>query len=185
MWLEFITAPVNIQLSNAASISHQTRNRLLPLGYSPLANSLPMCIKHRSNCDFASAILTTADCLCPTVRTLGTTKFFELFDVLVTLLQPRETLHQSSDLAALLQQFAFHSLVVFHVFFFFRSHRTLTQSTCMWLIHTRCSTTLHLECQYLSSNLLELWYYIRLLILYRGSIIDYAYTYHTSHETLF
>ena len=85
--LEFI-APVKIRLSNAASISHQTRNRLLPLGYSPLANSLPMCMKHRSNCDFASAILTTADCLCPTVRTFGTTKFFELFDVLVTLLQP-------------------------------------------------------------------------------------------------
>jgi len=36
-------------------------------------------------------------------RTLGTIKFFELLDALVALLQPRETLYQSSDLAALLQ----------------------------------------------------------------------------------
>jgi len=49
-------------------------------------------------------------------RTLGTTKFFELLDAFVASLQPRETLHQSSDLAALLQQFAFHSLMIFHVF---------------------------------------------------------------------
>ena len=56
-------------------------------------------------------------------RTFGTTQFFELLDALIRSLQPRETLHQSSDLATLLQQFAFHSLVVFYVFFtVFRSH---------------------------------------------------------------
>ncbi|KYN09448.1 hypothetical protein ALC57_18437, partial [Trachymyrmex cornetzi] len=47
-------------------------------------------------------------------RTLGTTKFFE---PLVASLQPCETLNQSSDLTALLQQFAFHSFVEFHVSF--------------------------------------------------------------------
>ena len=54
------------------------------------------------------------DCLCP--RTLDATKLFEPLDALVASLQPRETFHQSSDLAALLQQFAFHSLVIFHFF---------------------------------------------------------------------
>ncbi|KYN37403.1 hypothetical protein ALC56_08234, partial [Trachymyrmex septentrionalis] len=65
---------------------------------------LPTCTKRRSNCVF-----------------LGTTKLFEPLDALVASLQPRETFRQSSDLTALLQQFAFHSLVIFHVFFF-RSH---------------------------------------------------------------
>ena len=70
------------------------------------------------------------------VRTLGTTKFFELLDALVASLQPRETLHQSSDLAALLQQFAFHSLMIFVFSQLFRSRRTLSRSTCTWLVHT-------------------------------------------------
>ncbi|KYQ60723.1 hypothetical protein ALC60_00218, partial [Trachymyrmex zeteki] len=58
-------------------------------------------------------------------RTLGTTKFFEPLYALVASLQPRETFLQISDLAALLQQFAFHSLVVFHVFFSVLDHVTL------------------------------------------------------------
>ncbi|KYN18139.1 hypothetical protein ALC57_09555, partial [Trachymyrmex cornetzi] len=58
-------------------------------------------------------------------RTLGTIKFFEPLDALVASLQPREALHQSSDLAALLQQFAFYSLVVFHVFFQSLNHNTV------------------------------------------------------------
>jgi len=99
MWLEFITAPVNI-LSNAASISHQTRDRSLLLAYSP-----PMCMKHRSNCDFAPASRDPRhrglSVFNGEARTLDTTKFFELFDALVASLQSRKTLHQSSDLAAL------------------------------------------------------------------------------------
>ena len=63
------------------------------------------------------------------VRTLGTTKFFELLDALVASLQPRKTLHQSSDLAALLQQFAFHSLMIFHVFSQFLDHVALFHGT--------------------------------------------------------
>ena len=55
-------------------------------------------------------------------RTLGMTKFFEL---LVASLQPRETLHQSSDLVALLQQFAFHSLMIFYIFSQFLDHVAL------------------------------------------------------------
>ena len=59
-------------------------------------------------------------------RLLGTIKFFELLDAS---LQLREIFDQNSDLAALFQQFAFHLLVVFHVFFlFFRSH-ALTRTT--------------------------------------------------------
>jgi len=99
MWLEFITAPVNI-LSNAALISHQTRDRSLLLAYSP-----PMCMKHRSNCDFAPASRDPRhrglSVFNGEARTLDTTKFFELFDALVASLQSRKTLHQSSDLAAL------------------------------------------------------------------------------------
>ncbi|KYN21659.1 hypothetical protein ALC57_05967 [Trachymyrmex cornetzi] len=49
-------------------------------------------------------------------QTLGATKFFEPLDALFASLQPRETLNQSSDLIALLQQFAFHSFVEFHIF---------------------------------------------------------------------
>jgi len=62
-------------------------------------------------------------------RTLGTTKFFELLDAFVASLQPRETLHQSSDLAALLQQFAFHSIMIFHVFSQFLDHVALFHGT--------------------------------------------------------
>ena len=111
--------------------------------------------------------------------TLGTTKFFEPLNALVASLQPPETLHQSNDLTALLQQFAFYSLV-FH-FFFFLDH-TLRRNTCTWFVYTRCSTVLHLECH----NILSPWYYVHLpKILYRSSIIDYAYTYHIGHKTLF
>jgi len=74
-------------------------------------------------CDFAPAILVTADCLSLTTRRGRTAKFFELLDALIASLQPRETLHQSSDLAALLQQFTFYLARDFPCFFtIFRSH---------------------------------------------------------------
>jgi len=67
-------------------------------------------------------------------RTLSTTKFFESLNALVTSLQPRETFHQSNDLAALLQQFTFRSLMIFHVFFIvFRLRRTLLRSICSFI----------------------------------------------------
>ena len=112
--------------------------------------------------------------------TLGTTKFFKPLDALVASLQSCETLHQSNDLTALLQQFVFYSFVIF--LFFFLDH-TLRRSTCTWLVHTCCSIALYLECH----NIWSPWYYVRLskCILYKGSIIDYAYTYHIDHETLF
>ncbi|KYN24373.1 hypothetical protein ALC57_04024, partial [Trachymyrmex cornetzi] len=51
----FITTPVTIRLSNAASISLQTRDCSLLLAYSPLAYPPPTCTKRRSNCVFAPA----------------------------------------------------------------------------------------------------------------------------------
>ena len=79
------------------SISRQTRDRLFQFAYSS-----PMRTKCRSNCNFAPA---SRAILGPKLsvsngeaRTLGTTKFFELLDAFVASLQPRETLHQSSDL---------------------------------------------------------------------------------------
>ena len=61
-----IIAPVNIWLSNATSISRQTRDLSLRFAYPP-----PTCMKRHSNYIFASAsraILFTTDCLCPTAR---------------------------------------------------------------------------------------------------------------------
>ena len=66
---------------------------------------------------------------------LGTTKFFELLDALVVSCTYAKH-HQSSDLAALLQQFAFYSLVVFQVFFSF--FRRLPRN-----LHVTRSHTLH------------------------------------------
>jgi len=142
MWLEFIIAPVNIRFSNAASISRQTRDRSLLLTICVLATNvhetslqLRLCI--RKSCDPRHRGLSVSN---DEVRALGTTKFFELLDALVASLQPCETFHQSSDLAALLQQFAFHLLMIFHVSSqFFRSRRTLPRSTCTWLIHVATS----------------------------------------------
>jgi len=61
MWLEFITAPVNIRLSNV-DLSPDKRSLVVTriLAYSP------MCTKRRSNCDFVPAnhaILATTDCV--------------------------------------------------------------------------------------------------------------------------
>ena len=69
MWLEFITAPINI-LSNAASISRQTRDRSLPLAYSPLAYSPLMCtnVTLIATLHANRTILAIVDCLCPTAR---------------------------------------------------------------------------------------------------------------------
>jgi len=134
MWLEFITAPVNIRFSNAALISHQTRDRSLLLTYSsPMCTKRRLCTRESRDPRHRGLSVSNGE-----VRTLGTTKFFELPDALIASLQLRETLHQSSDLAALLQEFAFHSLMIFHVFsLFFRSRRTLPRSTCTWFVHTR------------------------------------------------
>ena len=65
--------------------------------------------------------------------------------------------HQSSDLAALLQQFAFHLLMIFHIFSqFFRSRRTLPRTTCTWFVHTRCNIVTYLE----YDNLLTSFHYV-------------------------
>ena len=98
-------------LSNAASISHQT---IVTTRVS--ANVHKMSLQ----CNFAPAQSSPTRIVCVQWRDniLSTTKFFEPLDALVASLQPRETLHQSSDLAALFQQFAFHSLMIFHVFSF-------------------------------------------------------------------
>jgi len=62
MWLEFITAFVNIRFSRRRSLARQE----IVHCYSRTRHE--MC---RSNCDFAPvscAILATTDCLCPTAR---------------------------------------------------------------------------------------------------------------------
>jgi len=73
------------------------------------------------------------------------TKFVEPLETLIASLQPREILHQNSDLTTLLQQFAFHSFVIFHVFFFtvFRSHSSMHMTRLHMLQH---HLALHLEC---------------------------------------
>jgi len=109
MWLEFITAPVNIRLSNATSISHQTRDRCYSHTRHQCAwNVAPIATASRS-------ILATTDCLCPTARR-GRLARQSSSSCSMHSLQPRETPHQSSNLAALLQQFTFHWLIIFHVF---------------------------------------------------------------------
>jgi len=149
MWLEFITASVNIQLSRCRSLARREIFRCL--AYSP-----PMCTKRRFNCtrDFAPAshaILATTDCLCPTARCERLAKFFELLNALVTSLQLRETFHQSSDLAALLQ-FAFRSLMIFHVFSQSLNHVALFHG----LVHIRCNIVTYLECH----NVLTPFHYV-------------------------
>jgi len=115
MWLEFITAPINIRLSNMASISRQTRDLSLPLAYSP------MCTKRRSNCNFAPmnrAILVTANYLGPTTRRWRLAQQSSSSHSMHSSHRCSHAKHQSNDLTALLQQFAFYSFVVF----LFRSH---------------------------------------------------------------
>ena len=71
-------------------------------------------------------------------RTLGMTKFFELLVVLIALLHPYESLHQRVGCTApavRIPRSCFPRLFLL----FFRSRRTLPQSTCIWLVHTRCS----------------------------------------------
>ena len=67
----------------------------------------------------AIRVLATTDCLFNgEAQTFCTTKFFEPLDAaccIVAAMLP--TLHQS-NLAALLQQLAFHSLMIFHLFFY-------------------------------------------------------------------
>jgi len=90
------------------------RDHSLPFTYSP-----PMCTKRRFNCDFAFAshvILFTVDCLCPTARRERLARHNSLSCSMHSLQLPREMFYQSSDLAALLQQFVFHSLMIFHIF---------------------------------------------------------------------
>jgi len=101
------------RLSNAASIFRQTRDRSLSLTYSPMCTKRPIATlqlmsrdpRHRglsvSNGEVQTLVLQAAQC----TRRIHAS------------LQPREILHQSSDLAALLQQFVFiSSLMIFYVF---------------------------------------------------------------------
>jgi len=140
MWLEFITAFVNIRFSRRRSLASQEivhcysrirheMCRSIAILHPWVARSSPpqiVCVQRRGADAWHEKVLRVAQC---TYR--------------IHLLQPCETLHQSSDLAALLQQFAFHSL--FHVFSVFRSRRTLSRSTCTWLIHIRCNIVTYLE----------------------------------------
>jgi len=151
MWLEFITALVNIRFSNAASISRQTRDccylrtrhsRTRHQCSRKTSLQLRLCTRESRNPRHRGLSVSNGE-----MRTLGTIKFFELLDALASL-QPRETLHQSSDLAALLQQFA-PTVPLAHDFpcllLFFRSRRTLLRSTCTWFVHTRCNIVTCLE----------------------------------------
>jgi len=96
-------------------------DRSLLLAYSPPMSSLQrLCTRESRDPRHHGLSVSNGK-----ARTLGMTKFFELLNALVASLQRRKTLHQSSDLATLLQQFAFHSLMIFHVFSQFLDHVAL------------------------------------------------------------
>ena len=91
-------------------IFRQTKDLSLPLAYSP-----PMCTKRRSNCNFAPAsraILATVDYLCPTARRGRLARQSSSSRSH----RCSHAKHSTRVATWPLQQFAFHSFMIFHVF---------------------------------------------------------------------
>jgi len=175
------TAPVRTWFSNAASLARQEIYRChLRIHYLLLATNVarivvPVTLHPRIAQSF------TTDCLCPTARRGRLARQ-----------RSSSCLMHSSHHCSHAKHFRVatwpHSSSsrsirsIFYVFSESLDH-TLKWSICTWLVHIRCSTALHLKCH----SVLSPWYYVRLLrcILHKDGIIDSAYTYRTSHETLF
>jgi len=81
MWLEFITSPVNIRLSNAASISRQrsfVATRVLATNVHETSFQLQFCTRESRDPRHHGLSVSNGK-----ARTLSTTKFFELLDAFV------------------------------------------------------------------------------------------------------